>query len=392
MESVRSFSLFALLPWVTLCVLLLSSPVAAQSEGVVYLPTLMNDYAPGWHWGDAYTVTVATRTTNLPLTAIDRSGQPHIFWYHTLTDDLLHHLYLMPSGWQESLAPAPVASESMLTNPPLVDSTGRVHLLWFNKLGATETQRHRFLHATFTDGAWQEPREILRSQYSTIDGWLRLSASDQPRVAVTDGFLGWKATLYTLGGDWQAQSEQTLPTDADIVWPDAADGAHLYGVSDDMMLYWRWSVGTMGGVQSLGGGAFLGRSLAFDAIGNLHLYWKASVDANGRLVTALHHQCIDARPQASEVTNPSGVVAVREFVGAAENGPRFALAWQEPTRKRLMVWDGCTPGVTVTIPEDAAQSTTLRAVAVSSTPRKVCAFMQQATTAVYTVRCADLDY
>lgn len=392
MELVRRFTFFASFLLVALCALLLSCPTAAQSEVVVYLPVTMKDYTVGWHWRDAYTVTVATRTTNLPLAAIDRSGQPHIFWYHTLTDDLLHHLYLTPSGWQGSLAPAPVDSESLLTNPPLVDNAGRVHLLWFNKLGATESQRHRFLHATFTEGAWQEPREIMRSQYSTIDGWLRLGVNDQPRVAVTDGFLGWKAILYTLGGDWQAQSEQTLPTDADIVWPDAADGAHLYGISDDVMLYWRLSGGTVGGAQSLGGGAFLGRSLAFDASGNLHLYWKASVDAGGQLVTAPHHQCIDARPQASEVTHPGGVIAVRELVGAAENGPGFVLAWQEPTRKRLMVWDGCMPGVTVTIPEDAGESTTLRAVAVSSTPRKVCVFMQHSATAVYTVRCADLDY
>jgi hypothetical protein len=392
MESVRSFSLFASLLWAALCVSLLPSPVAAQSEGVVYLPTLMNDYTVGWHWGDAYTVTVAARTTGSPLAAIDHSGQPHIFWYHTLTDDLLHHLYLTPSGWQATLAPAPADSESRLTNPPLVDSAGRVHLLWFNKLGEGEAERHRFLHATFTGDAWQAPREIMRSKYSTIDGWLRLGTGDQPRVAVTDGFMGWKATLYTLGGEWQAQSEQTLPTDADSVWPDATDGAHLYGVSDNMMLYWRWSGGTVGGVQSLGGGAFLGRSLAFDAGGNLHLYWKASVDAGGQLITAPHHQCIDARPRASEVTMPGGAVAVRELVGAAENGPRFALAWQEATRKRLMLWDGCTPGVTVTIPENAGESTTLRAVAVSSNPRKVCVFMQQGGTAVYTVRCADLDY
>lgn len=374
------------------CVIVTAIPVIAQTEGTVYLPSVMVDSVPGWHWGDAYTVTVTARTTNLPLAAIDRSGQPHIFWYHTLTDDLLHHLYLTPSGWQDAPAPAPVDSESLLTNPPLVDSDGRVHLLWFNKLGAAETQRHRFLHATFTEGAWEEPREIMRSKYSTIDGWLRLGTGDQPRVAVTDGFLGWKAILYTLGADWQAQSEQTLPTDADIVWPDAADGAHLYGVSDGMMLYWRWSGGTVGGVQSLGDGAFLGRSLAFDAGGNLHLYWKASVDAGGQLVTAPHHRCIDARPQASGVTNPGGAIAVRELVGAAENGPRFVLAWQEPTRKRLMMWDGCTPGVVATIPEDAGESTTLRAAAVSSNPRRVCVFMQQGTTAIYTVRCANLDY
>lgn len=373
-----------------LWMLLAPASTGAQSEATVYLPTVVNEYAAGWHWLDAYTATVALRTTNLPLAAIDREGQPHIFWYHTLTDDLLHHLYLTPSGWQTSTAPAPADSESLLTNAPLVDSAGRVHLLWFNKLGADESERHRFLHATFSAGAWQSPREIVRSKYSTIDGWLRLGVDDQPRVAVTDGFLGWRATLYTLGGEWQAQSEAILPTDADIVWPDAVDGAHLYGVSANNLQYWRWSGGAISGAQSLGSGAFLGRSLAFDATGALHLYWRAGVTVGGRLMTTLHHQCIDA-PNASEIVFPAGAVAVNSAVGAVENGPLFALAWQEANRKRLVLWDGCTPGATVTIPEEAGQSTTLRAVAVSSSPRKVCVFLQQETTAVYTVRCADLE-
>lgn len=370
---------------------LLTKPAVAQSEGVVYLPTVMQDFTPGWHWRDAYTVTVATRTTNLPLATIDHDGMPHIFWYHTLTDDLVHHLYLTPDGWQATSAPAPADSESLLTNPPLVDSAGRVHLLWFNKLPAAEAQRHRFLHAAFSAGAWQTPQEIMRSKYSTIDGWLRLGANDQPRVAVTDGFLGWKATLYSLGGEWQAQTVVTLPADADIVWPDAVEGAHLYGVSNNVMQYWRWSGGTVGEVQTLGSGALLGRSLAFDAVGNLHVYWKAGVDVGGRLITALHHQCIDTLPRASEVIYPGGAATVSNIVGATENGPLFALAWQEPNRKRLMLWEGCTPGVTVTIPEDTGQNTTLRAVAVSSNPRMICAFMQQGATDIYTVRCADLD-
>ncbi|HHW85068.1 MAG TPA: hypothetical protein GX400_02525 [Chloroflexi bacterium] len=377
--------------WVGLWVLVFTHPVAAQSEGVVYLPAVLNDYTVGWHWRDAYTVTVATRTTNLPLAAIDHEGQPHIFWYHTLTDDHVHHLYLTLTGWQATLAPAPADSESLLTNAPLVDDAGRVHLLWFNRLPATEAQRHRFLHATFSNGVWQSPREIMRSKYSTINGWLRLGADDQPRVAVTDGFLGWRAMLYSLGGEWQAQSEVNLPADTDIVWPDAVDGAHLYGASNGTLQYWRWSGGTVGAAQALGSGALLGRSLAFDAMGNLHIFWKAGVNVEGRLIMALHHQCIDALPQASEIVYPGGAATVSNVVGASENGPLFALAWQEPNRKRLMLWDGCTPGATVTIPEDVGERTTLRAVAVSSTPRKVCVFMQQDATDVYTVRCADLD-
>lgn len=387
----RRFVFFTSLLWVGLWGLLFSCPVAAQSEGVVYLPAVLNDYTVGWHWRTDYTVTVAAHTTNLPLAAIDHEGQPHIFWYHTLTDDLLHHVYLTSAGWQTTAAPAPAESESMLTAAPLVDSAGRVHLLWFNKLPATEAQRHRFLHATFSAGAWQTPREVMRSKYSTIDGWLRLGVDDQPRIAVTDGFLGWKATLYTLGGEWQAQNAVTLPADADIVWPDASDGAHLYGVSNNILQYWRWSGAAVGGAQALGSGALLGRALVFDAMGNLHIYWRASADVGGRLITALHHQCIDAQPHASEVIQPAGAATVSSAVGAGENGPLFALAWQEPNRKRLMLWDGCTPGVTVTIPEAAGQSTTLRAVAVSSNPRQVCVFMQQDATDVYTVRCADLD-
>jgi hypothetical protein len=82
---------------------------------------------------------------------------------------------------------------------------------------------------------------------------------------------------------------------------------------------------------------------------------------------------------------------VREIAVAGENGPLYALAWQESARKRVMLWDGCTAGSVATIPEQEQPATTLRAVAVSSDPRRICVFMQQGATAVYTVRCATLD-
>jgi len=374
------------------CVLLTAAPAVAQAEGTVYLPTVMSDFVPGWHWEEAYTVTVSARTTGAPLAVIDRSGQPHLFWYYTTADNQLHHTHFTATGWRETQPAAGAEGDSLLTNAPLVDSAGKLHLIWFNKLDSDEEQKHRFLYTTFAEESWQAPRAVMRSKYSTIDAWLRLVPGDQPRVAVTDGFLAWKSTLYTLGGDWQAQSETALPDGADIVWPDAVSGAHLYGNNDDTMQYWRWTGGEVGGAQTLGSGAFFGRSLAFDASDNLHLYWKASVAAGGKSVTTLHHQCINTLPQASAVTYPGDVVAVQEIAGAAEHGTWFVLAWQETTRKRIMRWDGCAPGGAVTIPEDAAENTTLRAVAVSSNPRKVCVFMQQGTTAIYTVRCADLDY
>lgn len=357
----------------------------------IFLPVITRDHTPGWHWGEAYTVTVSMRTSEPPLAAIDRGGRPHLFWHDRATDGHIHHIYLADDGWQELLPSQGLAGDSSLTNQPLVDQAGRIHLFWFHRMEPPGNQPYRFQYAIFDGARWTEPEEIIRLLYNTSKAWVRLDQHDQPHLGIITGFLNWRALLLTLQETWQPIGDFRLPTNASVLWPDAESGAHLYGSDSNVLKYWRWLNGATAIEQTLGEGRLLTRSIAFDSADNMHLYWKANVNVDGSPVSLLHHQCVDEQRRLSVVSHHGGPGSVREVVSASEQWTLFALAWQESARKRIMLWDGCTPGATATIPEEAQQITLVRAVAVSSTPRKVCVFMQQRDAAIYTVRCAELD-
>ncbi len=374
----------------------LAGSAAGQAEELVdglFLPAIMSDFTPSWHWGDTYTVTVSTRTTNPPLAAIDRSGRPHLFWSYSITDNQIHHVYLDNSAWQQTTPSAGIDGDSSLSNAPMVTADNRVHLTWYNKLDPTGDRPYRYMHAIFTDGVWSSANQVFRSTYSTINAWSRLDGDGRPRMGISNGFLAWRAHLLYEGiGGWQELATFSLPNDADIIWPDASNGAHVYGDDSTDMRYWRWTGGSLSTTgQSLGTGKFYGRNATFDGANNVHLYWKASETVNNMPVTLVHHQCIDNQLRASAVTWPGDTQAAREMVGATDGGTLFVLAWQESARKRIMLWDGCNPIVATAIPSEPAKSEVLRAVAVSNAPHKVCIFLQEGTTANYAVRCADID-
>jgi len=375
---------------------LIAGSAAGQAEELangLYLPAVMSEFLPSWHWGDTYTTTVSSRTTNPPLAAIDHSGRPHLFWSYSIADNQIHHVYLDGETWHSSSPSTGIEGDSSLTNAPVVTNDNRVHLTWYNRLDTSGDCPYRYLHAIFANETWSGANEVFRSKYSTINAWPRLDAGGRLRVGITNGFLAWRAYLQYEGiGGWQELATFSLPNDADIVWPDASNGAHLYGNDSADMRYWRWTGGTLAATgQSLGPGKLFGRSVTIDGANNVHVYWKAAETVDNMPMSIVHHQCIDNQLRSSAVTWPGDTQAAREMVGATDGGSLFALAWQEPARKRIMLWDGCNSIVVTTIPSDPAKSEVLRAVAVSNTPRKVCVFLQEGTSADYAVRCADID-
>ncbi len=389
------FIVFALLV-ASLGLALVAGSAAGQAEELgngLFLPAVMSDFTPSWHWGNTYTVTVSTRTTNPPLAAIDHSGRPHLFWSYSIADNQIHHVYLDGATWRSTSPGSGIDGDSSLSNAPVVTDDNRIHLAWYNKLDTTGDRPYRYVHAVFANDAWSGANEVFRSKYSTINAWPRLDDGGRLRVGITNGFLAWRAYLQFEGvGGWQELASFSLPNDADIIWPDASNGAHVYGDDSTDMRYWRWTGGSLSTTgQSLGPGKFYGRSMIFDGANNVHVAWKASESVNGMPATIVHHQCVDNQRRASAVTWPGDTQAAREMAGATDGGTLYVLAWQEPGRKRIMLWDGCNPIVATTIPSDPTGSEVLRAVAVSSAPRKVCVFSQQGTTADYAVRCADID-
>lgn len=364
-------------------------PAFGQDDSPTYLPLITHEYTPGWQWGEALTVTVSARTSTPPLAAIDRDGQPHLFWHDTSLDNQVHHTFLAGDGWRDAIPSQGIEGDSSVALAPLVEGSGLIHLIWRNRV-TTDDPPYRYLHATFDDDNWSQPTQVFRFLYPTTKGWLRMDAQDQPRVGITTGFLSTRGVILGLQGSWQPIADFSLPSFASVVWSDAIDGAHLFGNDASTLQYWRWLSNVPSAAQVLGSGRLTGRTITFDRFDNLHMAWTVVGGTRAATATLLHHQCIDSQRVLLPVSYPGGAESVREMAVAGEHGPLYALAWQEPARKRVMLWDGCTPGSIATIPESGQPATTLRAVAVSSDPRSICAFMQQGATAVYTVRCATL--
>lgn len=389
-----------------------ATPVWAQGDcgnnSCAYLPLVARDYDPTWVWGSVLTPTLTpSPASNVnPLLAIDRQGQVHVLWGTTSygVPAFIYHTYLTAAGWTSPTAVAQSLGTSSVLFPPVVAPDGAMHLLWLNR--ETTGAPYRTLYAAFRNAQWGAEEEVYRSPYtgSTLQGMVHLDAAGQVHTTMVDGYIFSghvsHAKRGTLG--WSQPVTLTDPTYSNWIWPDQQGGVRFYGNDYETppnLYYSYWSAGQFVTRDQKGPdrvSVSTSRRTQLDGQNNLHLFWSEDVAIPGGQVSGLYHQCINTalRVTTPELLSGSENAYASDTVKAAGFARWTALAWREASgaRIRLAVWDGCnrTNLKTVPFPTDATWS--LKAVAISDTPGKVCVLGYSSSYYPdrYRVICADI--
>jgi hypothetical protein len=378
-------------------------PAQAQTvelDTYVFLPLVARDYDPTWQWTSTFTPTLSPAPYHNPLMTIDQQGQVHLLW-DTITsqDRFIYHTYLITaSTWTTPTTVAQSLGTSSVLYPPIVDSSGTIHLLWHNE--ETYNDPERALYAAFANGDWSAEEEVFRSPrtHSTLQGMVHLDASRQLHATLVDSYLASRVfhTVRT-ASSWSTPVEIGVPDHTYWIWPDRWGGVHFYGNDYDTppnLYYSYWRDGSFVVQDRQATGQVNGRQTQLDGQNDLHIFWTAQVAIPGGNVTGIYHQCLDDDLQITSERVLSGQESASAPVKAANQARWFALAWWENSaeRVRLAVWDGCTRIYLKTVPLLTDATWTPKALAVSDEPGKVCLLSHTYSyyPGSYRVICADI--
>jgi len=367
-----------------------------QTITTVYLPLVVKNYDFTWRWLPPSQITLSPRPNHAPILVIDRSGRPHILWDTYTSPRYIYHTYLTEQGW---MAAAPVA-ESLGTSetlfPPIIDSDGKLHLLWANWFGSSVENPYRLSYAVFDGNQWSTEDEVVRSN-ADIQGMVQFDDQGAIRVTYTGvALLGSQIyqTQHTAEG-WSQPVHIYLGGSHPIylVWPDMAGGVHLYGndAYNETLYHSYWLNGQFVIQGQIGTGKILGRETQLDIQNNLHVYWTGQVPVPGDTVTGIYYQCLDASLNWSPQIMPSGQEEIAGPPSKAWDGQDgFALAWKETAgnRVRLSLWDGCAQGDVKTFLFASDINWEVAAAAISHAPRQACVLARELYSYEYTVVCA----
>ena len=381
-----SASILIIASWI-----IVETPVQAQTivyDFYVYLPQVLQSYDPSWVWGEIVTPTLAplpSANTN-PLMSIDHQGRVHLIWDTTSYNvpKFIYHTYLADSGWTTPTAIAESLGTSYTLFPPVVAPDGTLHLLWRNR--ETTSDPYRTLYAAFRNNAWSADDEVFRSPTvgTTLQGMVHLDQAGNVHATMVDSNFFTSATYHTTHGTnkWNTPIELPHPTYLSWVWPDQLGGVRFYGNDYETppnlyYSYWRndeFSVFDLKGPESVT--VLSGRKTQLDGLNNLHIYWSERVAIPGGEVNGLYQQCMntDLRVTKASLLTGQESVYISDVVKAASFERRFALAWPQDSGKsiKLMIWDGCTLTDIKTVPFPTEATWSVKALAVSNVPGKVC--------------------
>jgi hypothetical protein len=373
------------------------TPLLAQDspddDHLVFLPLIANDYDSAWHWTSVVTPTLTPSAYSAPLLAIDRAGQVHLLWDTLSTNArFIYHSYLTSQSWTTPTAILPTLGTSSVLYPPLVDTSGALHLLWKNVLVSNSPAR--LLYSSFEGGAWH-PEEVVYTATSpsySVQGMVHSGAQSVLHTTVAVSFLSTDVyyTTRTPTG-WTAPFEIAPTRSPSLIWPDQLGGVHLYNDSyagNVYYSYWRNNQFSVDNRQT--SGKVAGRNSQLDGLNNLHVFWSDAVPIPGGSVTGLYHQCfVNNQTWESSQVLTGQESLVGSAVKASDGNGGVALAWRQGNKVQLTLWDGCVQTARKTMPMPSG-TWNLRAVALRDNPKKACLLFSPLYTLTYNVICAEI--
>jgi hypothetical protein len=368
---------------------------AQTSSHEIYLPILAKDFNSAQYWSNPAAITLAPTPHNTPLAVLDQSGRLHLIWDTLYSPRFLYHAYLSDQGWSAPMPIAQTLGTSYTMYVPVVDQRGDIHLLWRNYLSSGVENPHRLLYANFNGSQWSIEEEIVRDN-GQKQGMVHLDREDGIHVTyVETTFASRVFHRVRTNSGWTDPIEIKRPSfSVSWIWADMAGGVHFFGDDyQENVHHSYWLNGETVISDRVSSGKVSGRNTQLDGQNNLHLFWTGQTPVPGGQVNSLFYQCLDKDLIMGPESILSGQKAITgEIPKASDNVSGFALAWKELSSGviQVAVGNGCTQPRITPVPYQNGINWSVKALAISSNPEKVCTLAREAYSQKYTAICGSL--
>lgn len=324
-------------------------PASADAGGTnfLFLPLLTKDYDPLWQFQSPVKVVLQPLTLTTPFLIIDSSGRLHILW-DTYSGDktFIYHTYLTDQGWTDAAPVAQTLGRSKLLNPPVAGAQNDIHLVWYNELNLGGP--YRILYAKWDGTQWGSEIELIgQGKSSSVNGMVRLDNNGMPHVAYIDSDGLFTTSIFYqfwTGTGFSPSQKINRPNYGSNIWLDTSGGICLYGdMYPDKVIYSYWKAGTFVDLERAITGQLSYRKGFLDGQNNYHLAKISSVPVPGGNVTGIYHQCLKNDLTWSPEVILSGEVGVNNTVLAFDEKMEYITAWSQNDRQTIVInfWNGC---------------------------------------------------
>lgn len=377
-----------------------ASQAQSTEQTSLFLPLVTNHYNPAWQWAPATVVDLIPTPDHAPQLLIDNSGQLHLFWDTNRTPRLIYHTYWNGQSWSATTAIGQTLGSSTLTQAPLIDQQGTIHLSWQNDLGSGTDKQYRLLYNTFANQTWGTEQELFRNQYGGIASVFHVDGDDVLHLtfSFSDFFRSKYYQLTHTPSGWLTSPVLDPPHAKSLsvyAWaPDQQTGVRFYsGSGRERFYYSYWQNDQFSPSEQEVQGKLRGRTLLLDRDGHLHNLWHDQVPVPGGTVRGLCHQCLEPELQWGAQVVLSGQSAADGVVATtAANRSQIIMGWWESATQQgwLTTWQGCKQVEKVALNLAKPGSEIPYALTLSHSPHKVCILTRRSSPVQYTVYCADL--
>ena len=337
--------------------------------------------ATSWKWGEIPAPVIKPFSQH-PQVLIDSKGRIHLLWDTLGGSDnaFIYHSYFDAGQWT---SPKPIASTlgtSSIVTAPLATPDGAIHVLWYNQLQLGGP--YRLMYAKYDGANWSPEVELYRSDKDPNLSGSLFSDSRSTVHAVISSPNGIGSDFYYLTNTpngWSAP-QTILPQEAThglVVWkyePDSTGDVRFYGrdlTGNLIYAYWHNNVATLHQTPI---NLELYDYYFGDVAGDYYIYRTGEVPVPGGTTTGVYSQCIDTNLTLWPEQLLSGENKVVTAPQIAQSASRTIMSWiTSENQVQFLFPKSCAEADLFTLPLPKVifvrQSFSL---AISDSPNKLC--------------------
>jgi len=346
LKSIRSSLVFLLIVSSALGGAVHPVKSAASLVDSVYFPILFNQFDTIWDFKDPIRVILFPVPYTDPYLVIDSTGRVHLLWDTASGDQSeIYHSVLSGREWSLPTRVADTTGVSRLLTSPAVGNQGSLYFVWYNELNPNGP--YRILYAAWNGTHWGPGYEVLNQGQSTdINAVVRLDRQGVPNILYFDPEDPSVAGIYYrkwTGAGFTTSQRVKKPIYSSLVWLDQDNGLRFYGNENNRVYFSYWKNGAFVENNRTTSGSIQDRQTFLDGQNHLHLIQQIPVDVPGGSVTGLEHQCLKSDLTWTHESILTGQEGIETYRLSFNEQMQLILSWSKNNNQSvgMTLWNGC---------------------------------------------------